>query len=158
MEQTNILTFYDENDEPIELEIVDSYIKINKLHFKDRLNVIVETKDEFNNILIPRFSIQPMLENSIVATMQEDNKDYTIKITIRKLSDNLEVTVMDEGLGFSEEVFEKIKAGMYNEGGKISALYNINERIHYAYGSEYGIFAEKREEMFAVGYIIPIIE
>lgn len=139
-----------------EIKMMKKYVEIHKIRFRERLTVVMDIDEDCDDILIPRFSIQPILENSIIATVQNKMGNYTIKILVKKKEETIEICVLDEGDGISEEMLKKIKDGTYNLENNISALYNIDQRIKYLFGGDYGIFAGRKEEMAAVGFVLPV--
>ncbi len=56
-----------ENLAPVkeEIEIVNTYLEIEKVRFGDRLNFITHIDESVKNMLVPRFLIQPLVENAL---------------------------------------------------------------------------------------------
>ena len=74
MEQNNILTFYDENDEPIELEIVDSF------ELSDKKYVALATPEnsdetEESEVYIMRIESESSGEDIFVSIEDDDELD-----------------------------------------------------------------------------------
>lgn len=139
-----------------ELEIIKAYISIYKMHFDERLNFSIDFDVELGDVMIPKFSMQPFVENAIMAMTQNNPGNFIIKLSIKRKNNGIEVCVLDSGDGIDPDIFKKIISGEYNNQKGMSALYNIDRRIKIIFGEQYGIFSEKREGMSAVGFIIPL--
>ena len=48
-----------------ELEMVKTYVNIENIRFQDKIKLNIVEKKEYNDILIPKFSIQLLVENAI---------------------------------------------------------------------------------------------
>jgi len=48
-----------------ELEMIDHYLELEKVRFEERLSVSWDTDDTINDLLIPPFSLQTLVENAI---------------------------------------------------------------------------------------------
>jgi sensor histidine kinase YesM len=48
-----------------ELEMVDHYLQLEKVRFEERLKVVWDTDDSMNDLMIPPFSLQTLVENAI---------------------------------------------------------------------------------------------
>lgn len=138
-----------------ELEIIKAYISIYKMHFDERLDFSIDFDVELGDVMIPKFSMQPFVENAIMVMTQNNAENFIIKLSIKRKNNSIEVCVLDSGDGIEPDIFKKIILGEYNQKG-MSALYNIDRRIKIIFGEQYGIFSEKRDGMSAVGFIIPL--
>lgn len=113
-----------------ELKQVKDYIEIEKARFGDKLNVIYDI-DEVD-IKIPSLTIQPLVENAIVHGILKDNHNGTIKISLKDESEKVKISIIDSGVGISEDMISRI----YNDDvpEKKIGLYNVHSRIKLIYG------------------------
>lgn len=139
-----------------ELDILKAYIKIQSKRFSDRLDIKIEIDDEFFNVLIPKFSLQPLLENAINATTEKELGCAEIRIRAKVCDDMLKIFVCDNGTGIEDGIFEKILNGTYQSKSGGFALVNINQRLKYLFGEKSGVYKEKEDKMFIVGFSVPI--
>ncbi len=75
MEETNILTFYDENDEAIELEIVDSFELSEKKYVALATPEDAENEDDESEVFIMRIESESSGEDIFVYIEDEDELD-----------------------------------------------------------------------------------
>lgn len=87
-----------------ELAMAESYLQIEKIRFEDRLNYTISTTDEVNGYLIPRFILQPIVENAVKHGLKATGKMTELLIQARLDNNNLVITVADDGPEFPEEI------------------------------------------------------
>jgi len=133
-----------------ELNNVQNYLSIQQFRFNNRFEVEIcyenEDEDVFET-LMPKLTLQPILENAISHGMESAKKQARIEIRIVKTKKHVSITISDNGKGISEsglkDLNERIKN--YNimrntEGKHIGiAMPNIDRRIKLMYGDDYGI-------------------
>nr|WP_291651347.1 sensor histidine kinase [Clostridium sp.] len=113
-----------------ELKQVKDYIEIEKARFGDKLNVIYDIDDV--DIKIPSLTIQPLVENAIVHGILKDNHNGTVKISLKDEDEKVKISIIDSGLGISEEMINNIYTDNVPE--KKIGLYNVHSRIKLIYG------------------------
>ena len=81
-----------------EMKHVRTYVDLEKLRFKERLNVRYDIRDTSFNI--PALTLQMLVENAIKhgITVKEDGG--TVKISTRSTGHGHVITVSDDGVGF----------------------------------------------------------
>lgn len=113
-----------------ELQQVKNYVEIEKARFGDKLNIVYDIDDV--DIKIPSLIIQPLVENAIVHGVLKDSCNGTVKIIIKDLKENIMISIIDSGVGISEDMINSI----YNDdvSEKKIGLYNVHSRIKLIYG------------------------
>lgn len=109
-----------------EIDLVNNYLTLEKLRFKEHLNYCINIDDEVDitAISIPPLLIQPLVENSIKhGILPMESVDGKIEINIYEKDSNLYIEVKDNGIGFTASNKNKI-AGHESYG-----LENIRKRI-----------------------------
>ncbi len=114
-----------------ELEMVESYIHVQKMRYEDKFNVKMNIDENLMNHYIMKFILQPLVENAITHGIAPKEGDGTIIINASIEQNDVLISVKDDGIGFAEPQEEILKHGY--------ALRNINDRIQLYYGSEYGL-------------------
>lgn len=129
------------NDEFIdirkELKQVMDYIEIEKARFGNKLNIVYDIDDM--EVKVPSLSIQPLVENAIVHGILKDKGSGTVKISVKDCKDKVKISIMDSGIGISEEVIENVYNNSVPEN-KIG-LYNVHLRLKLIYGE--GLLIER---------------
>lgn len=129
-----------------ELELLKSYMYIQNIRQKGRLQWKVDGVDpSLMQQQIPKFLLQPLVENAIVHGLPEpvDNGCITISGTHNRHS--MRLIVQNNGVGMTGEQLEKLRAQLkaadvaQETHGHGIALCNVQRRIQLHYGSQYGI-------------------
>jgi len=86
-----------------ELQMVRSYLKLEKVRLGDRLNVEEEVTDRAAAVLVPPLSVQPLVENAVVHGIGESGEGGTVRLqaSVEEVgsSPRLRVRVLDDGPG-----------------------------------------------------------
>lgn len=123
-----------------ELSHVESYLEIQKMRFSDKLNVFIYSDDELMNCKVIKTILQPIVENSICHGIEPKESCGIIEIYVERVSDNLILKVVDDGIGIPAEKVDEINYKLKNNENMGSVgLKNVNDRIVLAYGKNYGI-------------------
>lgn len=113
-----------------ELLHVQAYLEIEKARFVDKLKVYYEIDEVSLKCKIPPLTLQPLVENAIKHGFKDKEKDCVITLQIRKKDDATIVSVIDNGVGMSEETLKKVGYQLINsKTGTGFALYNVNRRL-----------------------------
>lgn len=124
-----------------ELEHATSYLKIQNIRFKDKFDFKVEADPKLMKYLIPKLSIQSLLENAIYHGMEGMYEDGEIIISVYEEEDTIKIDVADNGLGMTEDKLEYIMNHQVvsSKRGSGIGVRNVHERIQLIYGKQYGI-------------------
>lgn len=135
-----------------ELELVDSYITIQKIRFEERLEFQVITEDAFHEGMIPPLTIQPLVENAIHYGMEEMTEVCHIYLKVNVTDDIMVIQIRNEGSRFEDDLLEKLRNKSRNPHGFGIGLLNIDQRIQLLFGDEYGLTLSNEDD-FAVATI-----
>jgi sensor histidine kinase YesM len=108
-----------------------------------------EIDEEVSQNIIPKISIQPVVENALNHGLRNKHGEKTIKIIAKAQENDLWITVIDNGIGMdTKEMNEKLRKCDVDEveAGNSIGLLNINARIKMLFGDEYGIQIESEPE------------
>ncbi|WP_309118179.1 sensor histidine kinase [Paenibacillus sp.] len=87
-----------------ELDALEQYLTLQKIRYDFDFNVEVETDEQVLDLEIPRFILQPLVENALYHGLQDDGR-----ILVRVSFDGaLRITVSDNGAGMSEETLKQV--------------------------------------------------
>ena len=105
-----------------EMEIVSIFLDIEKVRFGDRINFQLEIEEEILQEKIPRFLIQPLVENALKHGLKDVVKDAILKIELKKLNKGqLVIAITDNGIPFPDEL--EVGYGLQSTYDKLSLLY-----------------------------------
>jgi two-component system sensor histidine kinase YesM len=86
-----------------ELDTVENYLYIQKIRYRDLFDAEYDIDEEVLGIKVPKLILQPLVENSIYHGIRSVGGRGWIKIGIKKISDKVQLTVEDNGIGISKE-------------------------------------------------------
>lgn len=132
-----------------ELELVDSFITIQKIRFEDQLEFRLQVSPEALNGRIPPLTIQPLVENAIHYGMEEMTEVCHIDLTAEIADGILCIQVRNEGSQFEEDLLNKLRKKIRQPNGFGIGLLNIDQRIRLIFGEEYGL-SLSNENGFAI--------
>ena len=125
-----------------ELQHVRSYLEIQQMRYQDILRYEIQVPEELHKYLIPKITIQPLVENALYHGIKNKRGRGQIVISGEKKADYFVIRVEDNGIGVKPERLAQVNDGIRNKvltGKDIYGLYNVNERIRLNFGEKYGI-------------------
>lgn len=148
-----------------EIEYVEFYLYLQKSRFDEKFRYEICAEDaQIYEYLVPRFSIEPIVENAVVHGIENVLNNGLVRIDLYRLSGDLIIDVYDNGKGFDPAILnlqeETISASDVAAVSKGSiGLQNVNSRIKLLYGSDYGIrIRSNQREGTLVQIVLPIVE
>lgn len=126
-----------------ELDYIKNYLSLQQIRYGNRFEYCINVdEDLLENYYIPKLSIQPVVENSVVHGISQSGRPGLIEIDIWEDIDCIFCRITDNGVGFdSTDFFERPPKAAPPEAPLHShiALHNIQNRIHMLYGERYGL-------------------
>lgn len=122
-----------------EIKFLYEFLSIQKYRFDDEFEYSVKVEEEAEKCLIPKFIIQPLVENACVHGVEAISNNRYVEINAFFREDRLVVTVSDNGSGISGERLESLRE-MLSGGKKLTesvGLFNIYQRMVLYYGREF---------------------
>ena len=114
-----------------EIEQTKTYLEIEQVRFKDKLEIIYDIDDDID-VKIPSLIIQPIVENAIVHGILKSKEKGKLIISIKKYKQNTNICIENKGIPIEERIIEEINNDQVEEN-KIG-LYNVHCRLKYQYG------------------------
>lgn len=104
-----------------ELMVLDNYITIQKVRFEDKFDIHFDIDPDVLSCSIPKLTLQPLLENSIVHGISQRIRKGNIWLSIKGIGSNILINVEDDGVGISREVLKEIQ-NFFDQGEKNGLL------------------------------------
>ncbi|OBZ18978.1 histidine kinase [Bacillus sp. FJAT-27264] len=123
-----------------ELEHASAYIKLQQHRYDYVFRVELNIDPDIKSNLIPKITLQPLIENAIIHGVKNMGEDGEIIITAWMEEDYILISIEDNG--YKEVDFEAIMWTLDEENPNPTSGYgirNVNQRIHLHFGPEYGI-------------------
>ena len=120
-----------------EIELVESYLDIERARFEEKLIVGIDVPANLRNIKVPSLILQPLVENAIKHGISENKNGGEIRISASVVEQNgdslLHLSVWDSGAG---------KNGKKSNGSDGVGMRNIRERLESYYGKKANLTLE----------------
>lgn len=125
-----------------EEEHVSIYLQIQNMRYHDNISFISDIPDELTEYQIPKLTLQPVIENSVLhGILEKDSKSGTIVLTGWIEDQDVVLLISDDGVGIPPDKLSDIISGSGAGSGKGTniAVYNTHRRLQILYGSSYGL-------------------
>lgn len=140
-----------------ELTNVRSYIKLQLFMKPNSFQVKWEIDDSLLQVEVINLLLQPIVENAIEHGFHQQCPNPTITIKIQKVSQkDFTIIISDNGCGIPKETIDSLFTNHESSG---YGLKNIQKRIHFYFGSTYGITIRSQSGLgTTVQILLPITE
>ena len=125
-----------------EEEHVSIYVHLQNMRYHDSISFISDIPDELMEYQIPKLTLQPVIENSILhGILEKPSKSGTIVLTGWMEDGDIVLLISDDGVGIAPDKLPMILSGEGTSisGGTNIAIYNTHRRLQVLYGADYGL-------------------
>ena len=144
-----------------ELEHVRNYLMIQHMRFKNKFTYEIQAEDGVLELASLKLMLQPLVENAIYHGMEFMDGDGEILLKVWKEEGDLYFSVIDNGLGMTEEQVGNLFTGashLDSKRGSGIGVKNVNERIKLYFGEKYGLSIESEpDEGTTVKIHLPVV-
>lgn len=124
-----------------EISHIKSYVQLQNMRFDDCIHLTINIPADCYAYLIPKLTLQPIVENSIAhGILEKEPSEGNIIISCQIREALLILTVEDDGCGMDEETVHRLLLSPDTDASRHGyGLYNVNERIWLYYGKDFGL-------------------
>src|SRR5438067_7059918 len=123
-----------------EIDHVERYLRLEQARFRDSLHVTIDVPAQTRSAVVPAMSLQPLVENAIRHGVERRAGTGRVAITARVVGGDVELRVVDDGVGIEPERVPAVLAGA---GGGIG-LSNVDARLRATFGEGYALRIESQ--------------
>jgi len=126
-----------------EIKHINNYLYIQQLRFGDRITMDLNADPSTLKYMIPKFTLQPLVENAFEHGLHKITKNGELTITILDNEDQIEIHVRDNGEGMSAELVDALEVNLsknktLNEESAFGiGMKNVDSRLKLIFGSDY---------------------
>ena len=146
-----------------EIEYVSMYFKIHQIRYQHKISMHIELEKGIKNLGIPKFLLQPIIENSVHHGLagKDDNGEIRIKGYID--GHRLIIEVIDDGTGMDDRTLDSVIQSLNALPDDFDDYYiglsNVNSRLKLLFGDKYGIdITSERGKYTRVTVKLPAIQ
>ena len=123
-----------------EIELTRCYLEIQKVRYSDIMDYQLVFDETLLNYMVPKLTIQPIVENAIYHGIKEKCTKGIIHIGVERQQDCILIRVYDNGKGISKDKLEMLNHNLCSKKSEEGfGLYSVNQRIRLLYGMKFGI-------------------
>ncbi len=122
-----------------EMAFVDMYLQTEKFRFRDKFSYEIDYPQEAASVLLPKMTIQPLVENACKYGIQKSVDGGKIRVTVRIKEEWLWVSIQDNGAGMTQERIHEIKEA-FNQpptSSQCVGMRNVYRRLELYYDKEF---------------------
>ena len=151
-----------------EIALVEAYTEIQKIRFEDKFELIVDIPEELEDCMIPKLTLQPIVENAIIHGLADcETGTVLVQASVVKGTDRfqaaatdgsaldlereiIQILVQDDGAGMTAEEVEQLNETGETAKGRTSGhesigYNNVDAIIRLHYGEQYGLYTESEK-------------
>lgn len=128
-----------------ELEQTYNYLMIQRLRHGQRFDMRIEIPEALHSCILPKFLIQPLVENAIVHGLEPKVGSGELVISGCREGDGVHLRVCDNGVGLESPA----------EKGHGIGLSNVRQRIALYYGDRYGVTLTRTGDVTCAEVALP---
>ncbi|WP_139904473.1 cache domain-containing sensor histidine kinase [Clostridium thermarum] len=145
-----------------EIEYIKNYINIQEYRYFNKFVVNYDLEEKILNYRIPKFTLQPVVENALIHGIEPMEGQGVIVIKGYEYNGTVKISITDNGIGISE----KKLATLLGKGENVDkrrlsgiGINNVNERIKMYFGEQYGLTINSIEGLYTTVEIsFPILK
>lgn len=121
-------------------EYAELYLDVVNFRYINKIKIINDLQNGDENFLLPVFTLQPIIENTIKhGFIGMEAEEKIIRIESHRLHDKIVIIVSDNGIGMDKEQLDTLMAAIRNPEREDTGigLWNINQRLQLLYDNEY---------------------
>lgn len=118
---------------------VRSYLQIQQARYKDIMRYTVNIVPELSGALIPKLTLQPLVENALYHGVKLKRGLGHIYVVGRSEGEDILLQVTDDGVGMEPERLEELTRAL-EQGDRVGfGLSTVHERVRLFFGAPYGL-------------------
>lgn len=132
-----------------ELDFCEKYVYLYQMRYPNRIAYHFSLAPELEKIEVPKFVIQPLIENYFKHGIDFTRFDNALSVKVFHEGQRVMIVVKDNGKGITPERIEEIEARLAQPKVELYqsiGLQNVNERLRASFGSTYQMRLTKNKE------------
>ncbi len=139
-----------------EFEYVACYLRIQNNRLEERLCYELSLLEPLGKVRVPKFILQPLVENAILHGIEPQKKQGMIRIAAADGGENVIITIEDNGPGIPEEALSALEVPEDAEGEQRGiGLYNVDKRLRLYFGEGHRVTVQNLPHGACITLSIP---
>lgn len=126
-------------------DLANQYVTVQNIRLNYKISFTYDIPESLYDLSVPKFLLQPVVENSILHGFQNKRGEWRINISVKEENNWITLVVRDNGIGIHEPTLERLNRRVQNFNfedntiGKGYALRNLNYQIKLKFAEGSGI-------------------
>ncbi|ODJ57271.1 sensor histidine kinase [Brochothrix thermosphacta] len=122
-----------------ELEFCEKYVFLYQMRYPDRIAYHFTVDSEIDDVMVPKYIVQPLIENYFVHGIDFSRIDNAISVKVYRKNTSVVIDVIDNGKGMSEERLTEVNRLLVEDVSKERhqtsiGLMNVSDRLKLVFG------------------------
>jgi two-component system sensor histidine kinase YesM len=127
-----------------EVEHIEYFLSLIQERYEDRLRYLIQIPGSLLSYHIPRFTLQPLIENAIYHGIDPKSEGGCIEVTGWPEEQHLVLEIRDNGIGMSDEELARWQSALTYEANLLTrsrhiGILNVQGQIQRIFGLDYGL-------------------
>ena len=124
---------------------VRSYLQIQHARYQDIMEYILDIDPGLHDAMLPKLTLQPLVENALYHGIKLKRAKGTIRITATLPDGCVLLRVEDNGVGITPQRLAQLRDAMERQERVGFGLSAVNQRLRLQFGPEYGLRLDSEE-------------
>ena len=124
---------------------VRSYLQIQHARYQDIMEYILDIDPGLHDAMLPKLTLQPLVENALYHGIKLKRAKGTIRITATLADGCVLLRVEDNGVGITPQRLAQLRDAMERQERVGFGLSAVNQRLRRQFGPEYGLRLDSEE-------------
>ena len=125
---------------------IRSYLEIQQVRYKDILDYHIQIDPNMGDCLIPKMTLQPLVENAIYHGIKPKRGKGTITVTGTLSDGKATICVSDTGAGMEQAELEALRQQLENDEAAGFGLISSYKRLRLMYGADCAFTIESHRD------------
>lgn len=130
-----------------EVEVVKDYFLIQKTRFSERIRFKLDIDESCLETLVPRLTLQPLVENAFIHGIEEKEEGGVIALHIYQADEKVLVEVKDDGVGMAQDQIDRLLTSTNDSNQHVGhstgiGLTNVIRRLELFYQEKHVVEIE----------------
>ncbi|UKS28184.1 sensor histidine kinase [Paenibacillus sp. HWE-109] len=126
-----------------EMQLSESYLEIQQLRYVEYMEYTMDIDEEIMSCSISKLTLQPIVENAIYHGLKRKKEKGLLRITGRRLGDEVRIEIYDNGVGIEESQIKGLLREVSDSNERTGfGVRSVHNRIRMLYGDRYGLEVE----------------
>ncbi|MFW8052789.1 sensor histidine kinase [Vagococcus fluvialis] len=132
-----------------ELDFCEKYVYLYQMRYPDSIAYHFKVDEGLDKFIIPKFIIQPLIENYFVHGIDYERQDNAISVKAFDKNKFIEIQIIDNGLGMDETRLREVNQKLHDKNDVLQdsiGLVNVYQRIKGFFGENSEMWIESEED------------